>query len=205
MPASDRRITKHAAEQEQLVGRVLAMLAVSLLVPTVLLIEKARGEPLPLVAGLIVTTILAVLVAARYAFFFHVFRLAANRERALRQELDEQNEELREINRIIVRNSHRLTRLIEDILFADAGRLSLERQTLTSETSLPPRSSPLGLPPRRAAACGWGCGWSRISRRISADPTSGSRSSWTTVISNGSCARAPPGGEGHGDRVALRR
>ena len=112
----------------------------------------------------------------RYTFFFVVSRHAATRERELRQELDEQNEQLREMDRMkdrfvssvshelrtpltsivgytellldedefdnledeqrqfletIDRNCHRLTRLVDDILFiarVDAGRLSLELQ-----------------------------------------------------------------------------
>jgi signal transduction histidine kinase len=147
-------------------------------VPTVLIIEDRREEPLPLVAALITTMLLSGLVVGRYAFFFMITRRSAARERALRKELDEQNEQLREVDRmkdqfvssvshelrtpltsivgyiellldeeefdnlddeqreflgIVDRNCNRLMRLVDDILFiarVDAGRLSLELQTV---------------------------------------------------------------------------
>jgi len=165
-----------SSEEEHLISRLIALSVVFLIVPSVLLIEDSRGEELPLVAGLITTVLLSVLVVGRYAYFFVLTRHAATRERSLRRELDEQNEQLREMDRmkdqfvgsvshelrtpltsivgyvellldeddsanlddeqrqflgIIDRNCHRLTRLVDDILFiarVDAGRLSLDLQ-----------------------------------------------------------------------------
>ena len=177
MPAlTERRDVRLSSEEERLTFRLVALSAVFLLVPTVLIVEDSRDRPLPLVAALITTTLLSALVVGRYAFFFVVSRRAATRERELRQELDEQNEQLREMDRMkdrfvssvshelrtpltsivgytellldedefdnledeqrqfletIDRNCHRLTRLVDDILFiarVDAGRLSLELQ-----------------------------------------------------------------------------
>ena len=165
-----------SAEEQRLMFRLISLSVVFLLVPTVLIIENERGEPLPLVAGLVTTMLLSGLVVGRYASFFVISRHAAARERELRHELDEQNEQLREVDRmkdqfvgsvshelrtpltsivgyvellldeddsanlddeqrqflgIIDRNCHRLTRLVDDILFiarVDAGRLSLDLQ-----------------------------------------------------------------------------
>ena len=177
MPAlTERRDVRLSSEEERLTFRLVALSAVFLLVPTVLIVEDSRDRPLPLVAALITTTLLSALVVGRYAFFFVVSRRAATRERELRRELDEQNEQLREMDRMkdrfvssvshelrtpltsivgytellldedefdnledeqrqfletIDRNCHRLTRLVDDILFiarVDAGRLSLELQ-----------------------------------------------------------------------------
>jgi signal transduction histidine kinase len=167
-----------SSEEEHLTLRLIALSVVFLLVPTVLIIEDRREEPLPLVAALITTMLLSGLVVGRYAFFFMITRRSAARERALRKELDEQNEQLREMDRmkdqfvssvshelrtpltsivgyiellldeeefdnlddeqrqflgIVDRNCHRLTRLVDDILFiarVDAGRLSLELQSV---------------------------------------------------------------------------
>jgi signal transduction histidine kinase len=167
-----------SSEEEHLTVRLIALSVVFLLVPTVLIIEDRREEPLPLVAALITTMLLSGLVVGRYAFFFMITRRSAARERALRKELDEQNEQLREVDRmkdqfvssvshelrtpltsivgyiellldeeefdnlddeqrqflgIVDRNCHRLTRLVDDILFiarVDAGRLSLELQSV---------------------------------------------------------------------------
>jgi signal transduction histidine kinase len=167
-----------SSEEEHLTLRLIALAVVFLIVPTVLIIEDQRGEPLPLVAGLITTMLLSSLVVGRYAYFFVVSRRSAARERSLRKELDEQNEQLREMDRmkdqfvssvshelrtpltsivgyiellldeeefdnlddeqrqflgIVDRNCHRLTRLVDDILFiarVDAGRLSLELQSV---------------------------------------------------------------------------
>jgi len=49
---------------------------------------------------LITTLLLSGLVVGRYAFFFLISRRSASRERSLRQELDEQNEQLREVDRM---------------------------------------------------------------------------------------------------------
>jgi signal transduction histidine kinase len=167
-----------SSEEEHLVLRLIALTVVFLIVPSVLLMENSRGEELPLVAGLITTVLLSVLVVGRYAYFFILTRHSAARERSLRKELDEQNEQLREMDRmkdmfvssvshelrtpltsivgyiellldedefdnledeqrefleIIDRNCHRLTRLVDDILFmarVDAGRLSLELEAV---------------------------------------------------------------------------
>jgi signal transduction histidine kinase len=167
-----------SSEEEHLVLRLIALTVVFLIVPSVLLMENSRGEELPLVAGLITTVLLSLLVVGRYAYFFVISRQSATRERSLRKELDEQNEQLREMDRmkdmfvssvshelrtpltsivgyiellldedefdnlddeqrqfleIIDRNCHRLTRLVDDILFmarVDAGRLSLELEAV---------------------------------------------------------------------------
>jgi signal transduction histidine kinase len=87
-------------EEEHITFRLIALTAVFLLVPSVLLIENHRHQPLPLVAALITTLLLSVLVVGRYAYFFVVSRRSAARERSLRQELDEQNEQLREVDRM---------------------------------------------------------------------------------------------------------
>jgi signal transduction histidine kinase len=177
MPALiERRRVGLSSEEEHLTFRLIVLSVVFLLVPTVLIIEDRRDQPLSLVAALITTMLLSGLVVGRYAFFFMISRRSAARERALRHELDEQNEQLREVDRmkdqfvssvshelrtpltsivgyiellldeeefdnlddeqrkfleIIDRNCHRLTRLVDDILFiarVDAGRLSLELQ-----------------------------------------------------------------------------
>jgi signal transduction histidine kinase len=165
-----------SGEEERLTLRLISLAVVFLVVPTVLIIEDSRGEPLPLVAALITTMLLSALVVGRYASFFVISRRAEARERELRHELDEQNEQLREVDRmkdqfvgsvshelrtpltsivgyvellldeddsanlddeqrqflrVIDRNCHRLTRLVDDILFiarVDAGRLSLDLQ-----------------------------------------------------------------------------
>jgi signal transduction histidine kinase len=44
--------------------------------------------------------LLSSLVVGRYAYFFLVSRRSAARERSLRKELDEQNEQLREMDRM---------------------------------------------------------------------------------------------------------
>jgi signal transduction histidine kinase len=172
----ERQRLSLSSEEEHLAIRLIALSLVFLLVPTVLIMEDARGEPLPLVAALITTFLLSALVVGRYAYFFVITRRAAERERSLRRELDEQNEQLREMDRmkdqfvgsvshelrtpltsivgyvellldeedspnlddeqrqflrVIDRNCHRLTRLVDDILFiarVDAGRLTLDLQ-----------------------------------------------------------------------------
>jgi signal transduction histidine kinase len=89
-----------SGEEQHLAFRLIALSAVFLLVPTVLIIEDSRGEPLPLVAALITTMLLSALVVGRYAFFFLISRRSAARERSLREALDEQNEQLREMDRM---------------------------------------------------------------------------------------------------------
>jgi len=89
-----------SSEQERLFFRLVALLVVFLLVPMIVIIENSRGEPLPLVAALITTMLLSALVVGRYASFFVISRESAARERSLRHELDEQNEQLREVDRM---------------------------------------------------------------------------------------------------------